>query len=263
MPASTGLPPQSSAAQVRPAERRAELTRLSNLLHFQVVGQDNSALGTISDFIVNTCETYIVYMVLNPAPALKVPAGQQLVVPFEAVTVNSGVIDAASKSIILHLTPGQFTGVPAVPNPLPLLPNTWEQPVRSYWQHVVRLGKLSTACAAGGGPAIYKIAYATQLLGTPLMDGENNQLGSVSEAIEAPESGKVEFYVVNLQNNQGLALVPMSKTNIPNDALKPGAKLQLVLLSTSSKLAGAPRLANADAATDSAAQGAARQYWGQ
>ena len=37
VPVSTGKPPQSTAAEIRPPERRAELTRLSNLLQFQVM----------------------------------------------------------------------------------------------------------------------------------------------------------------------------------------------------------------------------------
>lgn len=263
LPAVTGLPPQTSAAEIRPPERRPELTRLTNLLHFQVTGLGNTALGKISDFIINTCETYVVYFALDPAPELKIATGQRLVIPFEAVTINSGALDAASKAIVLHLVPSQLAAAPAFPEPLALLPNTWEQPVRNYWQHVVRVGKLSSACAAGGGPPIYKIAYATQLLGAELKDGNQALLGTVTEAILAPESGKLAFYVVNLQNNQGLILLPLDKTNIPDDALKAGAKIELVLLAHNSQLAGAPRLANADAAIDTAAQGAARQYWGQ
>src|SRR5438105_3087937 len=65
-PGPTGMPPQSSAAGIRPPEKRPELTRLSNLLHFQVQGLDKSNWGAISDYIVNTCETYIVYFVLAP-----------------------------------------------------------------------------------------------------------------------------------------------------------------------------------------------------
>jgi sporulation protein YlmC with PRC-barrel domain len=263
LPAVAGLPPQTAAAEIRPPERRPELSRLTNLLHFQVTGLNNTTLGKVSDFIVNACETYVVYFTLDPAPELKVATSQRLVIPFEAVTINSGALDAASKSIVLHLVPSQLAAAPAFPEPLALLPNNWEQPVRNYWQRVVRVGKLSSTCAAGGGPPIFKTVYATQLLGAELKDGNQALLGTVTEAILAPESGKLAFYVVNLQNNQGLTLLPLSKTNIPDDALKPGAKIELVLLASDNQLAGAPRLANADAATDDGAQGAARQYWGR
>jgi sporulation protein YlmC with PRC-barrel domain len=255
------MPPQSSAAGIRPPERRAELTRLSNLLQFQVQGLDNANLGKISDFVINTCETYIIYFVVAPAAELNVPAGQKLVIPFEAVTINSGVLDAQTKAIILHLTPDRLQGAPSFPESLALLPNSWEQPVRDYWQRVVRVGKLSSACNATSGQ-VHKIAYATQLLGAQLKDGNQNLLGVIQEGILEPESGKLGFYLVSLKDNPGLILLPLAKTNIPEAALKPGAKIELVLLADSNRLPGAPRIA-ADQATDAAAQSAARGYWGQ
>ena len=260
--APTSMPPQSGAAGIRPPERRPELTRLSNLLQFQVQGLDNVNLGKIADYIVNTCETYIIYFVVDPAPGLNVPASHKLVIPFEAVTINSGVLDAAAKTIVLYLTPDRFTGAPSFPAALALLPNSWEQPVRDFWQRTVRVGKLSSECNAVSGQ-VHKIAYATQLLVAQLKDGNQNLLGVVQEGILEPESGKLGFYVVSLQDNQGLILLPLAKTNIPESALKPGAKIELVLLADNNRLAGAPRIANVDQATDAAAQGAARGYWGQ
>jgi hypothetical protein len=256
------MPPQSGEAGIRPPERRAELTRLSNLLQFQVQGLNNANLGKIADYVINTCETYIIYFVVVPAAELNVPAGQKLVIPFEAVTINSGVLDAQAKAIILHLTPDRLKGAPPFPDALALLPNSWEQPVRDFWQRVVRVGHLSSECNATSGQ-VHKIAYATQLLGAQLKDGNQNLLGVIQEGILEPESGKLGFYVVSLQNNPGLVLLPLAKTNIPQNALKPGAKIELVLLADNNRLSGAPRIANADQATDGAAQNAARGYWGQ
>jgi sporulation protein YlmC with PRC-barrel domain len=258
----TSMPPQSGAAGIQPAERRAELTRLSNLLHFQVQGLNQANLGQISDYVINTCETYIIYFVMAPAAELNVPAGQKLVIPFEAVTINSGVLDAQAKAIVLHLTPDRLMGAPTFPDALALLPNSWEQPVRDFWQRVVRVGKLSSVCNATSGQ-VHKIAYATQLIGAQLKDGNGNLLGVIQDGILEPESGKLGFYVVSLKDNPGLILLPLAKTNIPESALQPGVKIELVLLADNNRLPGAPRLANADQATDAGAQGAARGYWGQ
>jgi len=131
-PISTGKPPQSKAAEIRPPERRAELTRLSNLLKFQVMGQGNAALGKISDFVINTCETYIIYFVVDPASDLKLAAGSQLVIPFEAVTINSGALDAQAKAIVVQLSPAQLKAAPATSGAPKLLPTTWEDGVRAY-----------------------------------------------------------------------------------------------------------------------------------
>lgn len=257
----TSMPPQSGAAGIQPPERRAELTRLSNLLKFQVHGLNHTQIGQITDYVINTCETYIIYFMVAPAAELKVPAGQKLIIPFEAVTINSGVLDAQAKAIELHLTPDRLTGAPAFPNALALFPNNWEQPVRDHWQRMVRVGKLSSACNTSNGQ-LHKIAYATQLLGAQLKDGQHNLLGVIQDGILEPESGKLGFYVVNLTDQSGLILLPLVKTNIPESALQPGAKIELVLLADANRLAGAPRLA-ADQATDAGAQSAARGYWGQ
>lgn len=261
--APSGMPPQSSAAKIQPADRRAELTRLSNLLKFKVTGRNAANLGTISDYVINTCETYIIYLVVDPASDLKVPAGQKLVIPFEAVTINSGILDAQAKAIALSIAPATLKGAPTVAAAMALFPLDWEQPARDYWQKVVRVGKLSTECRAGGGGPIHKIAYATQLIGAQLKDGNHNLLGAVQDAILEPESGKLGFYVLQLQNNSGLILIPLAKTNIPEAALQPGAQIELVMLADSARLAGAPRLADASQAIDAGAQSAARGYWGQ
>ena len=259
---STGKPPQSTAAEIRPPERRAELTRLSNLLQFQVMGQNNAALGKISDYIVNTCETYIVYFVVDPSSDLQLAAGSKLVIPFEAVTINSGALDAQAKAIVVQLSPAVLKAAPAASGTPKLLPTDWEDAVRTYWQQVVRVGKLSTVCNTGSG-STQKIAYATQLIGANLKDGNGNVLGAVQDGILEPESGKLGFYVIAGNGNQGLMLVPLAKTNIPPEALQPGARTELVLLADPSKLAGAPHLSSPDQATDAGAQSAARGYWGQ
>jgi sporulation protein YlmC with PRC-barrel domain len=264
-PAAGTKPPQTNAAQLRPPERRAELTRLSNLLQFQVMGLNGAALGKISDFVINTCETYIIYFVVDPAADLKIAAGNRLVIPFEAVSINSGALDAQAKAIVLYLNADQLSRAPSVANPLQLLPNTWEAGARAYWQQVVRVSGLSSECKAGGNAAnpVHKIAYATQLLGAELKDGNHNLLGTVTEAILEPESGKLGFYVVNLQGNQGMVMLPLGKTNIPEAALQPGSKIELVLLADNKMLAGAPRIGSVDQATDAQMQSVARGYWGR
>jgi sporulation protein YlmC with PRC-barrel domain len=262
LPAPSGMPPQSTAATITPPDRRPELTRLSNLLHFKLTGWNGADLGAISDYVINTCETYIVYMLVDPANDLKVPVGQQLLIPFESVTINSGILDAQAKAIALALGPDPLKSAPTVTARRPLFPIDWEQPARDYWGKLVRVGKLSSECRAGGGAAIHKIAYATQLIGAQLYDGNHALLGAVQDAILEPESGKLGFYMIHLQASPDLILIPLAKTNIPDSALQPGSKTELVLLADGARLAGAPRLANPVQASEAAAQSAARGYWG-
>jgi hypothetical protein len=87
-----------------------------------------------------------------------------VVIPYEAVTVNSGVLDAQNQAIQLRLVPEQVTGAPVLPAGQPLTPTGWESGVRDFWSKVVRIGSLKTSCNVPGGP-VYKVAYASQLLG--------------------------------------------------------------------------------------------------
>jgi sporulation protein YlmC with PRC-barrel domain len=256
-------PPQTNAAGIIPPERREELTRLSSLLELKLIGLDGAALGQVSDFIINTCETYIIYFTVEPARGLQVAGGQQLIIPFEVVTINSGALDAETQSISIYMTPEQVAAAPAFANDLALFPNTWEETVRAYWLQVARVSPLTSECKAGGSDsanAVHKIAYASQLLGAELKDGNQVLLGTVLEAVLEPESGKLGFYVVQLLDDS-LVMVPLGQTNIPKEALAPGQTIELVLLSETNLLLDAPRIASIEEAMNAQTQSNARGYW--
>lgn len=261
-PAERDKPLQSQAAIIQPKEMRAKLTHLSSLIGYQVLDENGDKLGVVSDYIINTCETYIIYILMEPEASLNVATGSQVVIPFEAVTINSGVLDAQNKAIQLRLIPEQFSGVPTLTAGQELTPIDWEAAVRAFWSKAVRIGMLATSCNVSGGP-VYKVAYATQLLGVELYDGQNNLLGAVQEAILEPESGKLGFYIVKPAKGEGLVMVRLVATNIPKEALLPGSVLTLVLLADPQVFWDAPRITSVDEADDVALQGKMRQYWGR
>ena len=113
----------------------------------------------------------------------------------------------------------------------------------------MRIGKLATSCNVSGGP-VYKVAYATQLLGVELYDGQNNLLGTVQDAILEPESGNIGFYIVKPAKGDGLVMVRLRAINIPKEALLPGGTLSLVLLTEPNVFWEAPRINNVDEADD-------------
>lgn len=257
-----GKPPQSQAAEIRPPDMRTELTRLSTWMGMEVTGLDSVPLGTATDYIINTCETYVVYFTIAPAESFGMGNEDEWIIPYEVVTINSGALDAEKPAISLYLHPEQLANAPAFPASLPLFPTTWEDPVRAYWSEAARISNLTTECrVAGGSTVVQKNAYASRLMGAPLKDGLQNQLGTVEEAILAPESGKLAFFVVNLEGDQGLVLVPLRVVNIPQEALSPEAELSLVLLTENEVLLNAPRISTLEEATSDAAQGSAIQHW--
>jgi sporulation protein YlmC with PRC-barrel domain len=259
-PTAQHMPPQSQAAEIRPKEMRPEATHLSNLMGYQLLDDNGEKLGIVSDYIVNTCETYIIYILMEPVASLDVAPGSRVVIPFEAVTINSGVVDPQNRAIQVRLIPELFLGAPTFPAGQQLTPTDWEAAVRDFWSKAVRIGILATSCNVSGGP-VYKVTYATKLLGVELYDGQNNLLGAVQEAILEPESGKVGFYIVKPADNDGLVMVNLRATNLPKDALLPGGELKLVLLTDPQVFWDAPRITSVDEADDIALQSKMRQYW--
>jgi sporulation protein YlmC with PRC-barrel domain len=237
-----------------------QLSHLANLIGYQVLDKNGNKLGIASDYIVNTCETYIIYILMQPDASLNIASGNRVVIPFEVVTINSGVLDGQNKSIQLQLSPDQFAGVPTLSAGQPILPNDWETSARDFWKNVARIDGLSTSCGTGSG-GTHLDGLASQLLGVKLYDGRNNLLGTVQDAILQPESGQVYFYIVKPATGDGLVMVPLANTNIAQGALAPGATFKLVLLAQPEVFSGAPRLTNAGQADDPAMQGKMHQYW--
>jgi sporulation protein YlmC with PRC-barrel domain len=178
------------------------------------------------------------------------------------VTINSGVLDAQNQTIQLRLSPKQFSHAPAFPAGQQLTPTDWESAARSFWSKAVRIGMLATSCNVSGGP-VYKVAYASQLLGVELYDGLNNLLGTVQDVILEPESGNIGFYIVKPAEVDGLVMVRLRAINIPKEALEPGGTLSLVLLTEPKVFWDAPRIDSVDEANDFALQSKMRQYWGR
>lgn len=259
-PVKRELPPQSQAAEIQPKEMRQKLTHLSDYIGFTVLDENGEKLGVASDYIVNTCETYIIYALMEPAASLNATPGERVVVPFEAVTINSGVLDAQNGTIQLRLIPEQFSGAPTFSSGQELTPTDWEEAVRTFWKKAVRIGMLATSCNVPGGP-VYKVAYATQLLQVELYDGQNNLLGAVQEAILEPESGKLGFFIVKPAKGDGLVMVHLRAINISNEALQPGATLTLLLTSDPQVFWDAPRITSIEEADDVSLQSKMRQYW--
>jgi sporulation protein YlmC with PRC-barrel domain len=245
---------------------RRELTLLSNLLGYQIKDINRIDLGVAADYVVNTCETYILYLSMAPAADVNNQADIQMLLPFEMVTINSGVLNATDQVVEMQLPVEPFQFAPIAPNAMKLTPTDWEPGVRDYWNPFVRLSGLTTECmvtdpSTGKLVPVYKTAYASELLGVKLYDALDNELGTVLEAIMEPETGKLRYYVVQLIDEQGLTLVPLGKTNIPKEVLDSGAQLRLVLISEKEKLFNAPRYDGLEDATSDSAIEAAFQYW--
>lgn len=251
---------QTNAAQI--VGDRQVLTQLSNLVGFNVVDMDGQSIGTADDYIINTCESHIIYMLVNGDNG-------QMLIPFEAVTVNGGSLNANDNTIMLPLDASQISGAPTIDQRPDLSTTDWETQVLDYWNGQVRLSQLSTECtvppAEGqdqGPVTLHKIAYATNLMGAELQDANQNVLGTVQDAYLEPESGQLFFVVVDLSDG-GTVMVPMGAVTVPDRAFDNPDSTVLELLVDNNVLTSAPTIDSVDAAfqTDTQAVTDARSYW--
>jgi sporulation protein YlmC with PRC-barrel domain len=119
--------------------------------------------------------------------------------------------------------------------------------------------------ASGERVSVTKITDASEILGMALQSGNGEPLGQVEEVILEPESGRLRYLAVTLDEaleaGGGTVMVPVRAVNLQAEE---GAEAQtLVLLVEPAILQGAPHLASLPAADDTTWEDPALEYWSQ
>jgi sporulation protein YlmC with PRC-barrel domain len=357
--APSGGAPSSDRAEILPESGRAELTRLSALVGYQVIDRDGQVLGTANDFILNLCEAHILYIVLDADPALGLQGGEQALIPYEIVTLHSGTLNSEDRTIQLDLALDNVQAAPAMsPDAFDVTSSEWEAGVQEFWTAFGNLSlttecrvppaetgtgegvestpvtdapvsfkkpvaqgagsptaiagtpvvpSLNTPTAIAGTPivpslntqddppagtptaisgtpvvpsldnqddpaagqdrvALHKNAFASEVLGATVVDGNGQQLGVVEEILLEPESGRLTFAAVrlnaDLQADQNLVLAPIGALNLQDDAQGTDG-VTLVLLVETGVLTGAPQEASLPAPDDTGWESESQDYWGE
>ncbi len=264
----TGTQEQIWNAEILPETGRNEATLLSNLLGYELVGSDGGAWGTVSDYIVNWCEAHILYMVVDAGSAAGVEGGRMLV-PYEVVTLQDGIIDVEQRTITVNLDASQLSGAPAYDDDLDLASLDWEGEVQSFWSGLGPIN-LTSECnveapatgedSQGGAVTVNKIAYASELLGAELQTGNGDALGSVEDYVIEPESGQLMYALLQAGGGEGVVPVPIRALNIPDPGT--GEGVHLILLVEQNILDSAPRYPSIEG-SDGNWSGEALEYWRQ
>ena len=264
----TGTQQQLWNAEIVPASGRNEATLLSNLLGYQVIGSDGEAWGTVNDYIVNWCEAHILYMVVD-ADASAGVEGSRMLVPYEVVTLQDGIIDVEQRTITVNLDASQLSGAPAFDADLDLASLDWEGELQSFWSGLGPISLTSECDVAapntgddnqGGAVTVNKIAYASELLAAELQSGNGEALGSVEDYVIEPESGQLMFALVRLEGSEGVVPVPIRALNIPDPGT--GEGVHLILLVEQNVLNGAPSFPTIEG-SDGDWNAEALEYWRQ
>jgi sporulation protein YlmC with PRC-barrel domain len=236
--------PGPRGANVIPETGRDTATQLSELLNYQIADLNGETLGTVDDYILNMCEAHIIYIVMDVDRSLDIE-GDLAVIPYEAVTLEEGVIDVDSQTIFMNFEASQLGGNTAYEDHPALSTTDWEDETRNYWSELMNLSNLTTECRVPaqdgeGRQAIVRIAYASEVLGASLMNGIGEHVGDVEEVILVPESGLMRFAAI--QTGDGLIAAPPGAINILQENEAVSDELVLVLLVEDEVLANAPRI---------------------
>jgi sporulation protein YlmC with PRC-barrel domain len=213
---------QSMAAEIRPKEMRTKLTHLSNLIGYKVLDANGEELGIASDYIINTCETYIIYILMEPAASLNMAPETRVVIPFEAVTINSGVLDAQNEAIYPCL-----------------LPEHCSQERRLFWPGSSLRRPIGRRCRRPSGRRqAWRLATSRNVMAPGLQGGlchpttgsRADDRGTACWARSRTQFGNQKaansLYIVKPAEGDGYVL-HLRAINIPKEALLPGAALAL------------------------------------
>jgi sporulation protein YlmC with PRC-barrel domain len=124
------------------------LTSLGAMLGFQVVDASGNVIGTVDDYVVNTCEANILYMLVEPAGGSSAGAGQLILVPYQATleTPNNGQVLAGEGQFVIDLDATALSGAPVVDTTaFDMEDPTWDVDAQAFWSEHFELA-LTAAC---------------------------------------------------------------------------------------------------------------------
>jgi sporulation protein YlmC with PRC-barrel domain len=158
--------PQSQAAQIMPETARSEIVLLSNWMDLVVIDSAGNRIGTVHDYVLNTCEAHIIYVAIQLDGEGE--TGRNVVLmPYEVVTLGGGILDVDERVIVVAISAEEFRNAPTISVDADITDVTWETETRDYWSEYVTISDLSTECMA---------VLTGSLPGANINDNENGNL---------------------------------------------------------------------------------------
>lgn len=288
-----------------------EVEALTEMLRYRVVDNNGNELGRVRDYIVNTCEAHVLYIVMSSSSA-----NGSVLIPYEAVSLNKNrPQNAPADALVVNFDASLLASVPAVDlKTTDLTAPDWDAAVMAFWKQNIPIS-LTSACnvpsgsqptliptqtgtlvsPTGTAPAattapsntvvaptdavpsetpvsgalfngvayqatatppstvtpgsvvtgtpgatptsnrvnVYKIALATDLIGANLVDGANNMLGKVRDALVLKSTGATQFFIIQLvagnqqDANGNMVAVPPGVVNLfyDNSFIRTGSQV--------------------------------------
>jgi sporulation protein YlmC with PRC-barrel domain len=294
------MAPQSRAAQIMPETARSEMTLLSNWMDLVVIDSAGNRIGTVHDYVLNTCEAHIIYVAIQ-LDGEDDTLDNLVLMPYEVVTLGGGILDADERVMVVAISSDEFRNAPAISVDADITDVTWETEALDYWSGYVTISDLSTECMAvltgqsnnnqnnnanandnensnlndndndntnqsvqaGDRTTVVKIDYASNILQARVQDGNGQAIGVVEDVHLFPESGLLRFLVVNMnaEGQQGYVLIPFGAINIESQDI--AGDTVLVLLVERQILMNAPTFDQLPDTTQDNWDGESFEYWSE
>ena len=229
---------------------RSEMMQISTWMDFEVTDTAGTWIGSVHDYVLNTCEAHIIYV------AIQTGNGELILMPYEVVTLGGGYLDPEDRVIAVPIAAGEFENAPTVAADLDITIVTWETETRDFWSNYLNLSNLTPACLIGDNVVI--IDYASNILGASIQDGNGQPIGTIEDVTLYPETGLLRFVVISLDEG-GYRLAPMGAINIESQGAE--SETAFVMLVEREILMSSPAYDSIPDTTQDNWEGEPLEYW--
>jgi sporulation protein YlmC with PRC-barrel domain len=249
--AGEGLP--MSTTQFATATARSEMMQISNWMDFEVTDTAGNWIGSVHDYVLNTCEAHIIYVAIQTSDN-----GDLILMPYEVVTLGGGFLDPEARVIAIPIAASEIENAPTVAADTDITDVNWETESRSFWSNYLNLSNLTTVCLIGDNVVL--IDYASNILGARIQDGNGQPLGTIEDVTLYPETGLLRFVVISLDEG-GYRFAPMGAINI--ETQETDGETVFVLLVEREILMSSPAYDSIPDTTQDNWEGEPLEYWSQ
>lgn len=192
-----------------------EIEALTEMLRYRVVDNAGNELGRVRDYIVNTCEAHILYIVVDAKTG-----NESVLIPYEAVSLNQDRPEnAANDALVVNFDAALLANAPTINLRTVNFDNgDWDASVMAFWQQNIPVS-LTAACnvPSGNGTAVPTLLPSgTVIAPTVIVPSE-----TAPAATETPESTEVVPSETPV-SSAGFSGVAFQATSTPPPTVMPG-----------------------------------------
>jgi len=220
--AATLAPTQDATLEPGIPPTGGEIEALTEMLRYRVVDNAGNELGRVRDYIVNTCEAHILYIVLAAETG-----NESVLIPYEAVSLNQDrPEDATNDELVVSFDAALLANVPTINlRDVDFEDGDWDASVMAFWEQNIPIS-LTTACNVPGGsgtavPTLLPTLLPTGTVIAPTAIAPSATAPAVTETPESTEVVPSETPV----SGAGFSGAAFQATSTPPPTVSPGGTI--------------------------------------